>query len=96
VDEEFRRKLEETMRAQGAGVPPGVFSRASLTVTRASAWILVPDELAMDAGMIPDTRPRPPWRTRARWRAERWRGRAARRAYRMISGEWPYEPDPYE
>lgn len=65
------------------------FTRAGITVTKASAWMPVSDEAAMDAGVIPDTRPRAPWHRRLRWRAAAWRERAARRAYRMIAGEWP-------
>jgi hypothetical protein len=64
-----------------------------ITVTKATGWIFVPDELAMDAGMIPDTRPRAALRKRLRWKVAALRERAARLAYRVISGDWPYEPD---
>lgn len=63
-----------------------------LLVTKRSAIIEVPDELLMDYGLIPDTRPpRPPtpWRWRLRNRIADWRERAARLAYRAIAGQWP-------
>ena len=77
----------------GTGYPDGgaAFTDAKLTVTKASAWLPLTDEMAMDAGIIPDTRPRAPWHRRAKWRMQRWRERAARRAYRVICGSWPPE-----
>lgn len=76
--------------------PERGFAGAELTVTKVSAWVPCSDEAAMDAGLIPDTRPRPGWRWRLRWKAARWREQAARRAYRVVAGEWPHEPDPYD
>lgn len=87
-------ELDEALRSM-----PPVDTEPSvvpLRVTKYSAWVPVSTELLMDAGAIPDTRPRPPWHRRLRWRAGRWRERAARLAYRAVSGEWPYEPDPDE
>lgn len=61
---------------------------AEMTVTKSAAWLQVPDELLMDAGVIPDTRVhRPPsLRARARYRMAATRERAARLAYRLIAG----------
>ena len=56
----------------------------------------ISDELLMDYGLIPDTRPpRPPvpWRTRLRWRWHGTRGRLAERAYKLIAGHEVPEPD---
>jgi hypothetical protein len=61
-------------------------------IIKAASYIEVPNELLMDYGVIPDTRPKPPppsWRTRFRWKREQWRERAARRAYRIVAGDWP-------
>jgi hypothetical protein len=60
-----------------------------LLVTKAVGYIAISDELAMEYGLIPDTRPPPPpipWRTRLRWRWGEARDRAAERAYRLIAG----------
>jgi hypothetical protein len=61
---------------------------ADMTVRKSAAWLLVPDELLMDAGAIPDTRVRRPLslRARARYRVAATRERAARLAYRLIAG----------
>lgn len=60
-----------------------------LLVTKAVGYLAISDELAMEYGLIPDTRPPPPpvpWRTRLRWRWHEVRGQIAERAYRLISG----------
>lgn len=75
-----------------AGDPINPFSQAALDARKLTSYIDVPDELLMDAGLIPDTRPKPPpptWRQRLRRKAAAWRERAARRAYRIIAGNWP-------
>lgn len=57
-----------------------------------ASGIVIPDELLMDAGLIPDTRPpRPPlpWRWRLRNKIADLRERTAQRAYKIIAGEWP-------
>lgn len=62
------------------------------TTRKLSSVVVVPNEMLMDAGIIPDTRPKPPpptWRTRLRWKRGEWRERAARRAYKIIAGYWP-------
>lgn len=61
---------------------------ADLTVRKLSATTLVPDELLMDMGMLPDTRVRkpPPWRWRVRNRVSGWREKLACRAYKLITG----------
>lgn len=61
-------------------VPPAI---------KAHGYVFASDELLMDAGVIPDTRPPsppPPWGRRMRNRADRWRESLARRAYRIIAG----------
>jgi hypothetical protein len=79
------------------GEPLAPFSQAVQVddepiIVKAASYIEVPDELLMDLGVIPDTRPpRPPapWRHRLRNRVSDWRERAARRAYKVIAGYWP-------
>lgn len=60
-----------------------------LILRKLAMQIDVPDELLMDCGVIPDTRPpRPPmpWRRRLYWRISDQRERLARRAFRIIAG----------
>lgn len=67
-----------------------------LLVTKHTAHILVSEEMLMDCGVIPDTRPPPPpvpWRRRLRWRLADARERAAALAYRLISGHSLPEDD---
>jgi hypothetical protein len=65
------------------------------SVVKATGWIHVSEEILMDEGIIPDTRPQPPFwlrqRRRLRWKLAALRERAARLAYRVIAGDWPYE-----
>lgn len=62
-----------------------------LLIPRKEAMVIeVPEELLMDCGVIPDTRPAlppPSWRTRLRWKLAELRRAAARRAYQLITGE---------
>lgn len=61
----------------------------ALLITKQVSYIDVPDELLMDAGVIPDTRPpRPPlpWRWRMRNRVAGWREKLACRAFRVVAG----------
>ncbi len=53
-----------------------------------SAWVMASDELLMDYGVIPDTRPpaRVPWRRRLRYRLHGKREGLARWAFRRIAG----------
>lgn len=56
----------------------------------------ISDDLLMDFGVIPDTRPPlPPPSLRTRWRRRiaDLRGRAARYAYKLIAGYDPYDDD---
>jgi hypothetical protein len=67
---------------------------ALLIPRKVTGYIEVSDELLMDCGAIPDTRPKPPplpWRWRLRNRISDLRERAARRAYKIIAGEWPHD-----
>jgi len=60
-----------------------------VAVQKFAAYIQVSEELAMDYGLIPDTRPPPPpvpWRRRLRWRVFELRERFARWAFRRIAG----------
>jgi hypothetical protein len=84
----FAEHAAEPVTGRPAVVPAG----EPLNVRKLSAVIEVPDELLMDYGLIPDTRPKPPppsWRTRLRWKRDEWRERTARRAYKVIAGYWP-------
>jgi hypothetical protein len=90
------RRVQEEGRWEDGPSAGGPMAGAEIGVTKASAWLMVSTEMLMDAGALPDTRPRPPWRRRARWRIAAARERWARRAYRLIAGEWPHEPDVYE
>lgn len=77
--------------ADGFLVPSGMHEEL-LEAVKLSSFIQIPDELAMAYGLIPDTRPKPPpmpWRWRLRNRVTGWRERAARRAYKLIAGDWP-------
>jgi hypothetical protein len=103
VSDDLGEKLAAYLREEGpwAGIPPTAAERDAgreiqFTVTKTSAWLPVSEEILMDEGIIPDTRPRPALRKRLRWKAAAARERAARRAYRVIAGDWPYEPDPYD
>ena len=65
-----------------------------LLITKRVSYIDVPDELLMDYGVIPDTRPprpRPSRRTRLRWWITDRRAVLAKRAYRLIAGYDPYD-----
>lgn len=58
-------------------------------ITKHAMTFEVSEELLMDYGVIPDTRPPlppPPWRTRLRWRWYSARTHAAEIAYKLISG----------
>lgn len=60
-----------------------------LLIQKDAVYIPVSEELLMDFGVIPDTRPpRPPvpWHRRLRWKLSAARTRAAEVAYRLISG----------
>jgi hypothetical protein len=56
----------------------------------------ISDDLLMDFGVIPDTRPPlppPSLRTRWRWRIADLRAGVARRAYKLIAGYDPHDDD---
>lgn len=57
-------------------------------VVKHAAYVPVSDELLMDAGVIPDTRPpvRIPWHRRLRWRWQEWRERFGRKVGGWIAG----------
>lgn len=59
-----------------------------IEVTKLGHSVLMSDELLMDAGVIPDTRPpvHIPWHRRARWRWQEWRERAGRKVGGWIAG----------
>lgn len=70
-----------------------------MRVEMVTGYLPVPDEMLMDCGVIPDTRPKPVLTRRqrfARWRrhkTESTRLALAGRAYRLISGEDVPEPE---
>ncbi len=64
-------------------------SEPLLTVQKHVAYINVPEELLMDAGVVPDTRVHKPIsrRTRLRWWVSGRREAFAQLAYHIISGD---------
>jgi hypothetical protein len=69
--------------------PMNVSDGTPLLLDKRATVIEMSNELLMDMGVIPDTRPPlppPSWRTRLRWKRDQWRESAARRAYRLIAG----------
>jgi len=93
----FERLAEEAQPVTAAATVIPMGAPADLAVRKLSAIAQVPDELLMDMGAIPDTRPpRPPlprkWRMRNR--VAGWRERLAGRAYKIIAGyEVPDQED---
>lgn len=59
-----------------------------IRVIKHAAYLPVSDELLMDAGVIPDTRPpvHIPWRSRLRWRISERRERVGRKVGGWIAG----------
>jgi len=81
-----------TRRQEPGKLDAALIASPQLLVTKSAMTIEVPDELLMDYGVIPDTRPPlppAPWRWRIRNRISDWREQAARVAYRIIAGDWP-------
>jgi hypothetical protein len=69
-----------------------------LIVHKVTGYVVASEELLMDCGVIPDTRPPPPptpWRVKLRRRVWAWRDAAATWAYRRISGHDVEPPDDY-
>lgn len=100
IEPAFREAIQEyldhlartTQERLTGGMTSGPFASGELLVQKHTCPIEVPEELLMDLGVIPDTRPpRPPpsRRTRFRWWLAGQRERAARAAYRLIAG---YDP----
>lgn len=81
--------VRDGMRETMAGLPRTLAEGAKLVPEKLSCLIQVPDELLMDAGVIPDTRIRkqPSRRTRLRWRIDASREYVARWVYRRLTGE---------
>lgn len=72
-----------------AMVSPPDPAAPELTVHKMASYMVVSDELLMDAGLIPDTRPPAPppsRRTRLRWWWTAWRERVGRRVGSWIAG----------
>jgi hypothetical protein len=90
----FADFMPDALRALGDVIPAGQWAQDTtdavpLVIAKSYAIIEVADELLMDAGVIPDTRPPlppPSWRTRLRYRVDDAREALARRAYRLIAG----------
>jgi hypothetical protein len=90
------RWLQQLAAEPVAGRPNVEPMGEPIVVRKLTGFIEVSDDLLMDYGVIPDTRPKPPpppWRTRLRRKitatVANLRERAARRAYKIIAGEWP-------
>jgi hypothetical protein len=76
----------------------------TITVARATGYLQVSPELALDAGVITEEEaralgwkpaPRAPWHRRARWRWQAWRERVGRRIGGWIAGVDLTERDDY-
>lgn len=70
-------------------VPP-IVTETMLEAVKLSGVIHVPFELVNPPDSVPPT-----WRTRFRWKRAEWREQAARRAYRLIAGDWPDDEEDY-
>lgn len=68
---------------------------APIIVEKVGAHIPVSDDLLMDTGVIPDTRPpvHIPWWRRAHWRIQAWRERVGRKVGGWIAGVDLSDPD---
>lgn len=91
LDEAFRRIWEDAAARLSADLPPDTYlelDTTPLVVTKYSGYLAVSDDVLMDAGVIPDTRPpvRTPWRRCLRWRWLVWRERAGRKIGGWIAG----------
>lgn len=91
--EQLTEYLEATTRANGlrAGEwPQQTTEPPRMTVHKVEGYLPIPEEILMDEGIIPDTRPprpRPRWRTRLRWRLASSRERLGLWAYWVITGD---------
>lgn len=88
---DFQRFIDEAVAKLQPLAPPGTrleFDQTPITATKASAYLPVSQDLLMDAGVIPDTRPKVhiPWWRRARWRIRDWRERVGRKVGGWIAG----------
>lgn len=91
MDEALRRIWEDAAARLDADLPPGIrleVDTTPLVVTKYSGYLVASDDVLMDAGAIPDTRPpvRTPWHRRLRWRWQAWRERAGRKVGGWIAG----------
>lgn len=84
---DLRRRFLADMKIKYDGKP--------ITVRRSSAFVPASLELLVDSGAITEDEarargwtppPRPPWRSRARWRFQAWRERAGRKLGSWIAG----------
>lgn len=60
----------------------------AVDVQKRAVSMMISNDLAMDYGLIPDTRTpaRIPWRTRLRWKLSAWRERVGRKVGGWIAG----------
>jgi len=58
----------------------------AISVVKSTSYVQVSDEVLMDAGLIPDTRPPLPWRTRLRYRWKAAVHRARTRLGEIVAG----------
>lgn len=74
----------------GLATPEEIKARLpQLTVRKVEGYLPIPEEILMDEGVIPDTRPKVKirWRTRLRWRVNHGRERFGLWAYWKITGD---------
>ena len=90
----FQENLLEYLEAstRASGLRSNAWDQTQLTVHRTEGYLPIPEEILMDEGVIPDTRPARPvvklrWRTRARWRITTYRERFGLWAYWVITGD---------
>ena len=87
----FLAYLREAASKLDAHLPTGSAATsddAAIEVVKLGHNVLMSDELLMDAGVIPDTRPRVrvPWHRRLRWRWAEWRERTGRKVGSWVAG----------
>ena len=85
----------ERLRREGViafQVDDKVYAPEDVTIVKSAAYLPISNELAMEYGLIPDTRPPAPpipWWRRLRYRTWRWRDAAALKLYRLVAGHDP-------
>jgi hypothetical protein len=87
---DFQRMMDDAIAKMQPLAPPGTTLQYDQTplVVKQSAYMAVSDDLLMDYGVIPDTRPpvQIPWRHRLRWWITARRERVGRKVGSWIAG----------